>query len=701
MSPAGKTPPSRKTRREPAGPKAKSGVTTFRPRARLLRILGEELISDDVVAVTELVKNAHDADASHVRIRFEGVTGSEGRIIVEDDGDGMDLDTLLHCWMEPASSGKGSQRKPRTRTGRRMLGEKGVGRFAVDKLAAGLDLITRMRGQKDELRACFDWDQYADDSRMLSDIKSQWELRKPELVKTHGTVLIMSELRGAWSERAFRRMCTRLSRLIPPRNRDNSFQIEIDSDEFPDYSGTLDAGYLGRAPYRVEACFDGDRSVLVKVNGHKASTHPWNGREELHCGPVTIELNAFDLETESLAALGSRMEVRGWLRHWSGVSVYRDGFRVWPYGEPQDDWLRLDQRRVNNPVVKLSNNQIVGFVHIGADANPELRDQTNREGLINNDALEDLRRLVYFVLQILEAHRQTIRHPKERRTPGKVKLDGQHPVARDIEELAGDTSGRMATRIKALAKRAHDHAEREEAGRRQILEGLVELAAIGQAASEVHSSVSPTIESIQGQLRDLRKQVNGNRALGNALEALDRDVATVRTRLGIVEPMSDGVTRRRHYMDLRSELEAYRDLVQPLLEPRKITMDLELPPRSLIRTGMRPQTFHRLLHVLTLNSLDWIGREARPRIRVELVGRPKECEILFSDNGPGVPAEVAKRVFEPLMSMKEGGKGMGLTIAEGIVEQHAGRIELVVDRRRKGSTFRITLPRKTTRTPSR
>jgi signal transduction histidine kinase len=700
MSPKSKNTDTRKKAAPKSAGGAKSGTTTFRPRARLLRILGEELISDDVVAVTELVKNAHDADATRVHIRFEGVTGQDGRIIVEDDGDGMDLDTLLHRWMEPASSLKG--RKPRTRKGRRMLGEKGVGRFAVDKLAARLELVTRMRGQKEELHAEFDWDQYADDTRMLSEISSPWKLRKPELIKKHGTVLAMSKLRGNWNERAFRRMCTRLSRLIPPGQRAETFQIEIASDEFPDYSGVLDTGYLDHAPYRAEACFDGDRSILIKVNGHKSSTHPWNGREELRCGPVRIELNAFDLDTESLASVGSRMEVRGWLRHWSGVSIYRDGFRVWPYGEPHDDWLRLDQRRVNNPVVRLSNNQMVGFVHLGADSNPELRDQTNREGLINNEPFEDLRRLVYFVLQILEAHRQSIRHPKERRSPGKVKLDGQHPVARDIEELAGQASGRMATRIKALAKRAHDHAEREEAGRRQVVEGLVELAAIGQAASEVHSSVSPTIESIEAQLKTARTHANGNRELRETLRSLDRDMATLRTRLSIVEPMSDVVTKRRHNMDLRRELEAYVELMQPILDSRKVKMDLTVPPRSLIRSGMRPQTFHRLLQVLTLNTLDWIGREARPRIRIELIGHTKECEILFSDNGPGVPAEVAERIFEPLMSMKEGGKGMGLTIAEGIAEQHGGRVELVTDRRRKGTTFRITLPRKAVhKTPTR
>ncbi len=122
---------------------------------------------------------------------------------------------------------------------------------------------------------------------------------------------------------------------------------------------------------------------------------------------MRARLFAFDLETEAVARIGPRMEVRAWLREWSGVSVYRDGFRIWPYGEPHDDWLRLDQRRVNNPVVRLSNNQVVGFVEISADRNPELRDQTNREGLIHNEPLADLQKFILHAMQALEAKRQT------------------------------------------------------------------------------------------------------------------------------------------------------------------------------------------------------------------------------------------------------------------------------------------------------
>src|SRR5262245_40301412 len=83
-----------------------SGSVAFQPRARLLKLIGAELISDDVVAIVELVKNAYDADASHVVISFRNVTARGGTITVTDDGTGMDLDTVLGVWMEPGATSK-------------------------------------------------------------------------------------------------------------------------------------------------------------------------------------------------------------------------------------------------------------------------------------------------------------------------------------------------------------------------------------------------------------------------------------------------------------------------------------------------------------------------------------------------------------------------------------------------------------------
>ena len=97
------------------------------------------------------------------------------------------------------------------------------------------------------------------------------------------------------------------------------------------------------------------------------------------------------------------------------------------------------------------------------------------------------------------------------------------------------------------------------------------------------------------------------------------------------------------------------------------------------------------------NSLDWARRVEAPRIRIVVAAADEHCEIVFSDNGPGIPVEIAGRIFEPLFSRKEGGRGMGLTIARQLVEAHGGRISVILDGRRKGAAFQILLPRKRSR----
>ena len=321
----------------------------------------------------------------------------------------MSLEEFLGGWMQPGARAKRLTEHHRTPRGRRMLGEKGVGRFAADKLARQLGVVTRKR-MKNEVHASFCWDDYDDDSRLLSDVACTWEERVSGVIPFSGMILQMRELRTRWNERMFRRLCTRLARMVSPFGNRDGFQIVIESDEFPDYSGELRNDFLGNSPYQLEASFDGDDGIEIRL-GNRKWKRRWPGPGSLTCGPVKVHLYAFDLDTTSLARMGPNVEVRAWLREWSGVNVYRDGFRVWPYGEPHDDWLGLDQRRVNNPVVSLSNNQVIGFVEISRDGNPELLDQTNREGLIHNPAFDDLRRLVHHFFLEIENYRQSIRHP--------------------------------------------------------------------------------------------------------------------------------------------------------------------------------------------------------------------------------------------------------------------------------------------------
>jgi signal transduction histidine kinase len=497
----------------------------------------------------------------------------------------------------------------------------------------------------------------------------------------------------------FRRLSIRLGRLLSPFQDRDRFSIRIESNEFPEYSGELRSDIMDRALYRIEASFDGNQTITLTTLRVNKAPQRWNGQGELTCGPVRIRLFVYDLEAEALARIGPRVEVRAWLREWTGVSVYRDGFRLWPYGEPHDDWLRLDQRRVNNPVEHLSNNQIIGFIDITRDGNPQLLDQTNREGLVQNRAVDDLRRLVYFVLQVVEAERQSIRHPVRRGQPSVMtNAAPQMPsLTAEVQRLAEKAAPDLGRELRQLGERLDAERTRERVVQERLLEGYEGLAAVGQIATYLFPLMPRELGQLRNDIQLLRRGVAAANGHGEVFERLVAAIESVAARLEVFQMTTGAGNDRRRAIDLVAETEAFRRSVGPAFEARDVRLEIEYPEREVIRAEMRPEHFHGLLHVLAANSFDWIDRGDGRRVKVSLGVEEESCEIIFSDTGPGISPELTGHVFEPGFSMKEGGRGMGLTLARRIVEGHGGSICVIVDGRRRGANLRVLLPRKRSR----
>ena len=215
----------------------RKGTSRLRPRANIIRMLGDELISSDTVAVTELVKNSYDADATRVCIRFSGdISNGEGTIEVIDDGTGMSLDTVTSTWLEPASSTKRQRR--RSPRGRRVLGEKGVGRFAAARLSNRVEMITREDSADNEIVVSFEWDAF-NRSGYLDEIECVWEERRPKRIASgSGTVLRLLGINNKWNEQNLEELRDSLSRIISPFESISDFTIELDVPvEFRDISG--------------------------------------------------------------------------------------------------------------------------------------------------------------------------------------------------------------------------------------------------------------------------------------------------------------------------------------------------------------------------------------------------------------------------------------------------------------------------------
>ena len=167
---------------------------------------------------------------------------------------------------------------------------------------------------------------------------------------------------------------------------------------------------------------------------------------------------------------------------------------------------------MNNPVVRLSNNQLCGFVEISGDTNPELKDQTNRGGLIQNRAFEDLRRLVLFVIQILETERQLVRHPKRKIDTHALTLDSREGDERSVISELGEFSCSLDHRSMQRLLRITSRLEKSLATQRKLrdteLSAYADLAALGHSVGYLHHSLRPRLESLTTGMKKLRSHQN-------------------------------------------------------------------------------------------------------------------------------------------------------------------------------------------------
>lgn len=721
----------------------------FRPRARLMTTLGLELISSDVVAITELVKNSYDADARVVLIRvtdeFDGLDPSgTSRIQVLDDGLGMDEKTILQAWLEPATSYR--KRSRSTPGGRRVLGEKGVGRFAAAKLGHRLELISKAEGTG-EVHLDIDWSAFEDDDKYLDDVEvkldvvehgafgpdgfvdSIWRDVVPYLeaadrpTADQGTLLTISGLRSSWTPELVEELRRSLSRLITPfqdeRRIVHDFAIVLDTGSAGG-RGTEQVSSpstLQRPHYKLSAEIEasGRATVLMELKDGTelevdSTLQMVVDREGLECGPFELFLNIWDRDSDSLRPIasdvGTLKQVRGILDAAAGVNIYRDGFRVLPYGERGDDWLGLDRRRVQNPTFNISNNQIVGYVLIGRDTNPDLNDQSNREGILEGPAYKDLRRAVTEVLSKIEVERYKLRPRREeqrRRRDGLLARFDLGAIREAVrQELPNDT------RIRNLLDATQREFDERVGEVGEILARYHRLATLGQLVDKVvHDTAQPIVAIRQAAVLGERELVGiadeisswvGAGPLQNPTKRFRTVSAQAKVANEVIRRIEPFGGRRRGALQAYPIENAIMNAVALLQDETDAAgAEVRLPEGS-HNVALDGTDLQEVLLNLLNNSLYWlkqVGRESRViSLDVERY-EDGSLAITVEDSGPGVPVGDREFIFDPYFTTKEDGVGLGLAIAGEIVEDYyGGELMLLESGELGGARFRAILRRR-------
>ena len=624
-----------------------------------------------------------------------------------------------------------------------MLGEKGVGRFAAAKLGDRLELVSKAEGTG-EVRLDVDWSAFEHDDKYLEDVEvtleivehgdfesdglvnSIWNDVAPSLATAskptaeHGTLLTISGLRSTWDSGLVEELRRALSRLVTPfqdeRKIVHDFRIILDTPTDVGNGTELISSpdILQRPHYRLSAEVneDGHTTVLMELkDGTEIETdrilHMLADRDGLRCGPFEIFLNIWDRDRDSLKDMamefGTMKLARVTLDSATGVNIYRDGFRVLPFGELGDDWLGLDRRRVQDPTLRLSNNQIVGYVLIGRDRNPQLTDQSNREGIIDGPAFGDLRKAVAEILSMIEVERYKIRprrDAKRKRRGGLLDRFDLSAISDAVrQELPHDT------RIQSLVEATQENFDQRIGEVGEVLARYHRLATLGQLVDKVvHDTAQPIVAIRQSatlgsrELGEIADEIGSWVGSGRLMKPMKR-FKTVSDQANVandvirrIEPFGGRRRGRSERYKIESAIRNAVALLQD--EINAVGAEVHLPDGAHEVTLDGTELQEVLVNLLS-NSIYWLKQVERNNRAISLdIEREHDgsLSLIVEDSGPGVPERDREFIFDPYFTTKEDGVGLGLAITGEIVEDYyGGELALLEPGRLGGARFRATL----------
>lgn len=678
----------------------------FKPRARLLLQLGDQLIKNENVAVLELVKNSYDADARNVIIKMENVDNPKiGRIEIRDDGTGMDGDIISNAWLEPGSDYKENQFKTNQRSklyNRLPIGEKGIGRFGVHKLGEKIELITRQEG-KDEFTVNIDWREFAKHKYLD---KAEFDVvgRSPQyfIRERKGTRIVITDLRTTWDRRMVRDLYKALFTLSSPFKTVDHFTIKFETDK-PEWIEDLISWNEVKdfALYHFQAKIKGSEITafsyeflpwesMDKVKSKKitlddqfiqdhqsieVSTEEDKKKKILidldkyNIGEVDFEGYIFDRDLKILSLIEEQKvrQVKKYLDENGGIRVYRDNLRINEYGEKSNDWLSLDLRRVNVPAKRISNNIILSVINLKREESSSLIEKTNREGFVENEAYNDFKTAILYVISLVEKLRQIDKAElRDKYSP----TEQEEPVLHLTNELKTYIEKNIKDEV--VREKVKDYIDGIERDYNEINEILLTASGagltLGVGIHEIEKLVKELVntakaENTNGKVNDLIKDIQTT--VNNYLSLLkqnDKDTYDINSLI------------RSALFNVDYRLRVHNISVIKPFEDYNEKTDISVSKRFFLSAMLN----------LFDNSIYWLDKKERSQKKIGSIFKKKiyidlikedirHISVLVADNGNGFTLPTSQ-ITKPFITAKDYGMGLGLHITNQIMKVIGGEL---------------------------
>ena len=698
----------------------------FRMHPRVFAALGADLVTNDVVAVIELVKNAYDAFAQNVWLRFRNDPAQGTYLEIEDDGNGMTKETIESAWCTVATPYK--ELNPVVKNGkqvRRVSGEKGLGRLSAARLGHRLYMLTKTPDAPCwEIRV--NW----------SDISEGNDLSKSFAICRRypgtppfpsGTRLRIYDLAEQWDQSRISDLEENLGRLISPFSALGDFNIFLSPFDDAQTEGVEieSPNFLSKPKYRIRGSADRNGNVkgiyqflplAEDVPKSKSLRLLWKriyeginrdhtrfqySSKKAHCGPFSFEVRAWDIAPEDTQEIAERFDfqksqVRKAIRVHKGISVYRDGVLVLPKSDNARDWLGLDLRRISKVGTRLSTNQIVGYVSITAKDNPMIKDTSDRERLASCIEVAEFEEILKVIVALLENERD-----EDRVKPDREKsMDDlfQEVSAEELVEKVVDLSNEGAEASEAVPLLRAFNSSLDSA-RKTIQKRFVyysRLATVGTIAHMLVHEIRGRTTAFGSFLELVKDRFSPYRdkyveeefsCADNAVSALERLADT------FAPLASRSFRRRRRHSVLEDQIRDCLMLNRGEIQKKKVQCRV---PDSKTTVAVDPGELDAIILNLVTNAVYWMGEVPRKDRKLEFrltpVSNGERIHVTVHDTGPGINKKDIEKVFWPGVTRKPGGIGMGLTVAAELVAAYGGRMLTEYPGTKGGASFAFDLP---------
>lgn len=711
--------------------------------------LGLELVSKQETAVAELIKNAYDADAVSVDLIFNETEVEGGTLDVIDTGLGMSRDQLLNGFMRIST-----QDKVKSPTSslyeRQRAGRKGIGRFAAQRLGRKLQIVTQLASEDHALGLEIDWNKF-DSGKDLSSISNQLSVF-PRQAKP-GTTLRILDLRDAWSEAQIQRTFRFASELLQPfplsktasdgKTKDPGFKVTFFRAQQNDLVevASEEQSILAHATAKLSGEVDENGVPYVTITSEKyklkANKKPLEFEPKLK--PRTgLKLHKYDLLkgvrfsanyfiADDLPQ-GTRSMVRDILSRHGGIRVYRNGFRVLPYGEIFDDWLGLQRSSALRELLPPHHNtNFIGFVEINDLSGQRFEETASREGLLENDAFLQLQDFVYrgVLAEVME-----IAHHREKKVFSSDKASTKKEAKSNDKKSTQEKAAEVAEKLRSMASgTSEDHGARSSSSEETSGSDLDELASeieeIGLESQEMLEEIGMlrVLASLGLTIGEFTHEVrHALAALTVAVGGMSDKVATEESLTPLKENLlllqsyvryfDNAVTQNAHRKleahELRDLVNDFEIVVRPTLQRQNIELTTHFTGYDLFTKPMHKSEWSSVFLNLFTNSIKAIHRAGtNGRISISAGVIDDRLFIDFADNGVGIPPENRDKIFDAFFTTsappsvlsndtdKLIGTGLGLKIVRDILDGSNGEIELIEPPSGYSTCFHIEIPHAT------